>query len=121
MDGTNNESTINILTQFQNLQQSGMLSSIENLKKENTDLIRIVNDISHLISLTKVDSMIDFLCSKFLDYFIPDRLVFIFKPPRKKHLRQYVYRSLEKTDEIFSTYCYEYLKEYFDQNSSSIR
>lgn len=118
MEGTNNESTIDILTQFQNLQQSGMLSSIENLKKENTDLIRIVNDISHLISLTKVDSMIDFLCSKFLDYFIPDRLVFIFKPPRKKHLRQYVYRSLEKTDETFSTDCYEYLKEYFDQNSS---
>ncbi|MBQ0039768.1 MAG: GGDEF domain-containing protein [Treponema sp.] len=118
MEDTRNESTMNILTQFQNLQQSGMLSSVENLKKENTDLIRIVNDISHLISLTKVDAMIDFLCSRFLEYFIPDRLVFLFKPPRKKHLRHYVYRRLEKTDENFSSECFSYLKDYFDQNST---
>ena len=87
MEETKNETTMNILTQFQNLQQSGMLSSVENLKRENTDLIRIVNDISHLISLTEVDSMIDFLCSRFLEYFIPDRLVFLFQPPRKKQMK----------------------------------
>ena len=116
MEESNYESTMKILTQFQNLQQSGMLSSVENLKKENTDLIRIVNDISHLISLTQVDSMIDFLCSRFLEYFIPDKLVFLFQPPRKKHLRQYVYRRLVKTDENISTDCFSYIKEYFDQN-----
>ncbi|MCQ2242251.1 GGDEF domain-containing protein [Treponema sp.] len=116
MEETKHESTMNILTQFQNLQQSGMLSSVENLKKENTDLIRIVNDISHLISLTQVDSMIDFLCSRFLEYFIPDRLVFLFQPPRKKHLRQYVYRRLVKSDECVSTDCFSYLKDYFDEN-----
>lgn len=116
MEESKNESTMNILTQFQNLQQSGMLSSVENLKKENTDLIRIVNDISHLISLTEVDSMIDFLCSRFLEYFIPDRLVFLFQPPRKKHLRQYVYRRLVKTDESISTESFSFLKDYFDQN-----
>lgn len=116
MEESSHESTMNILTQFQNLQQSGMLSSVENLKKENTDLIRIVNDISHLISLTKVDSMIDFLCSRFLEYFIPDRLVFLFQPPRKKHLRQYVYRRLEKTEENVSTECFSFLKEYFDDS-----
>lgn len=116
MEESKNESTMNILTQFQNLQQSGMLSSVENLKKENTDLIRIVNDISHLISLTEVDSMIDFLCSRFLEYFIPDRLVFLFQPPRKKHLRQYVYRRLVKTDESISTESFSFLKDYFDQS-----
>ena len=118
MEETKNETTMNILTQFQNLQQSGMLSSVENLKRENTDLIRIVNDISHLISLTAVDSMIDFLCSRFLEYFIPDRLVFLFQPPRKKQMRQYVYRRLEKTNEDFNSGCFAYFKEYFDKISN---
>ena len=118
MEETKNETTMNILTQFQNLQQSGMLSSVENLKRENTDLIRIVNDISHLISLTEVDSMIDFLCSRFLEYFIPDRLVFLFQPPRKKQMRQYVYRRLEKTNEDFNSGCFAYFKEYFDKISN---
>ena len=95
-----------------------MLSSVENLKRENTDLIRIVNDISHLISLTEVDSMIDFLCSRFLEYFIPDRLVFLFQPPRKKQMRQYVYRRLEKTNEDFNSGCFAYFKEYFDKISN---
>lgn len=109
-------SSKNILTQFKNLQQSGMLSYVEDLKKENTDLIHIVNDISHLISLTQVDSMIDFLCSRFLEYFIPDRLVFLFQPPRKKQLQQYVYRRLIKTNENVPTNCFSYLKDFFDQN-----
>lgn len=118
MGESEHKSTMDILTQFQNLQQSGMLSSVENLKKENTDLIRIVNDISHLISLTEVDQMIDFLSSRFLEYFIPERLVFIIKPPRKKHLRHYVYRRLVRNDEEVDTSYFSTLKEYFDASTS---
>ena len=48
-----------ILSQFSNLQNTGMLSSVESLQKENKELKRIINDVSQLISLTKVDSMLD--------------------------------------------------------------
>lgn len=90
--------TNDILLQLNNLQNTGMLSSVESLQKENKELSRIIEDISQLISLTKVDSMIDFVISKFLDYFIPENLVFIIKPPRKKHVRQYFYKRLSRAD-----------------------
>lgn len=87
-----------ILSQFSNLQNTGMLSSVESLQKENKELKRIINDVSQLISLTKVDSMLDFVITKFLDYFIPENLVFIIKPPRRKHVRQYFYKRLSRVE-----------------------
>ncbi len=104
-----------ILSQYQSLQQSGMFSSVENLKKENKELLRIIDDASELISLTNVDSMIDFIISKFLDYFIPENLVFIIKPPRRKHIRQYYYHKLVLSDDRISTEYFSHFKMYFDE------
>ena len=101
---------------------TGMLSSVESLQRENKELSRIIEDISQLISLTKVDSMIDFVITKFLDYFIPENLVFIIKPPRKKHVRQYFYKRLSRADGEFDESVSATIKltmdKIFDQENS---
>ncbi|MBQ9630588.1 MAG: hypothetical protein IJR49_03275, partial [Treponema sp.] len=72
----------NVLKQFQNLQQFGLLSSFEDLNRENKELQRIISDMTLLATYTDADSMMNFLISRFLDYFIPQSLVFIIKQPR---------------------------------------
>src|SRR5574344_2049706 len=108
------ESSTDILAQFQHLQQSGMLDSLEDLKKENRELKRIISDMSLLVSYTSVESMLNFLISKFLDYFIPQTLVFMVKQPRKDTLQQYYYKRLNKTEDTINDSCYYILKDFFD-------
>lgn len=108
------ESSADILAQFNSLQQSGVLNSIEKYKKENADLERIISDTSQLITYANVDSMLDFMIARFLDYFIPQTLVFIIKPPRKTELRQYFYHQLVRTEEAVSVDYYTALKCFFD-------
>ena len=107
-------SSTDILEQFHHLQQSGMLDSLEDLKRENRELKRIITDMSLLVSYTSVESMLNFLISKFLDYFIPQTLVFMVKSPRKDSLQQYYYNCLNKTHDSINESCFFELKTYFD-------
>lgn len=88
-----------ILDQFRHMQNTGLLDAVEDLKKENRDLKRRLDDIRQLISYTTVDSMLNFIISKFIDYFIPQSLIFMIKPPRKQEIRQYWYRQMARTKE----------------------
>lgn len=99
------------LNQFNQLTSSGMISDLENLKKENKELERIVSDISQLISYTNVDSMLDYIVSKFLDYFIPEKLIFLIHPPRKTNLRQYYFDALIRQEEELSEKIFEKIIE----------
>ena len=65
------------------LSEAALWFRIEDLKNESRELNRAIADISQLVSYTRVDSMVDFLISKLNDYFIPETLVFMVKPPRK--------------------------------------
>ncbi|MCM1322478.1 MAG: GGDEF domain-containing protein [Bacteroides sp.] len=103
-----------VLSQFHHLSQSGMLESFERLKQENRELKRIIADSSHLIAARDVDSMLDFLISKFLDYFIPQNLIFMIKHPRKDRLQQYYYQQLIKTNKSIPEEYFYILKTYFD-------
>lgn len=107
-------SSTDILAQFQHLQQSGMLSSLEELKKENKELKRIISDMQLLVSYTNVESMLSFLITKFLDYFIPQTLVFMIKQPRNNLLQQYYFRRLKKTGDSINERCFEAFKDFFD-------
>ncbi|MCK9170083.1 MAG: GGDEF domain-containing protein [Treponema sp.] len=113
------ESSIDILTQFQHLQQSGMLASLEDLKRENRELKRIISDMQLLVSYTNVESMLTFLITKFLDYFIPQTLVFIVKPPRNDSLKQYYFRRLKKTRDSINESCFNELKNFFDTHTDT--
>jgi diguanylate cyclase (GGDEF)-like protein len=109
-------SSTDILEQFHHLQQSGMLDSLEELKRENKELKRIITDMSLLVSYTSVESMLYFLISKFLDYFIPQTLVFMVKSPRNDSLQQYYYNRLNKTHDSLNENCFFELKTYFDMH-----
>jgi diguanylate cyclase (GGDEF)-like protein len=110
------ESSTDILAQFQHLQQSGMLTSLEELKRENKELNRIVSDMQLLVSYTNVESMLSFLITKFLDYFIPQTLVFMIRPPRNDSLQQYYFRRLTKTKDSLNESCFNALKDFFDNH-----
>lgn len=112
------DSTHDILKQFNQLQQTGLLHSLELLKKEKRELRRIITDISGLIAQTKIDSMLQFIITKFLDYFIPQFMAFIIKSPRKKTITNYCYRQLSKTDEVFPIQDYKTLEHYFENSKT---
>lgn len=98
-----------------NLQNADMLlSRIEDLKKENRDLNKVVSDVSHLVSYTRVDSQIHYLITRLKETFIPETMCFFVQPPRGGELRQYYYTQLQKTDHTLSPECFTILSKYFD-------
>ena len=111
------ESSTNILEQFQHLQQSGMLDSLEELKRDNKELKRIISDMQLLVSYTDVESMLTFLITKFLDYFIPQTLVLMVKQPRTDLLQQYFFRRLKKTRDSINQSCFDQFKFFFDNRT----
>ncbi|MBR6081140.1 MAG: GGDEF domain-containing protein [Treponema sp.] len=96
------------------LSEAALWYRIEDLKNEARELNTAIADISQLVSYTRVDSMIDFLISKLHNYFIPETLVFMVKPPRKNNLRQYYYSNLRKVDKTLDTKYFYILEDYFD-------
>ena len=54
------------LEQFELLQKSGMLNSLEQLQKENRQLQRTIKDMSVLVTYSDAKSMRKFIISKFL-------------------------------------------------------
>ena len=101
------------------LSEAALWFRIEDLKNEARELNRAIADISQLVSYTRVDSMVDFLISKLHDYFVPETLVFMVKPPRKKSLRQYYYSDLQKIDKTLDSKYFYVLEEYFDNLANS--
>lgn len=96
------------------LSEAALWFRIEDLKNEARELNRAIADISQLVSYTRVDSMIEFLISKLKDYFVPETLVFMVKPPRKNDLRQFYYSNLQKVDKTLDPKYFYALAEYFD-------
>ncbi|MBR6296837.1 MAG: GGDEF domain-containing protein [Treponema sp.] len=96
------------------LSEAALWFRIEDLKNESRELNRAIADISQLVSYTQVDSMVDFLISKLNDYFIPETLVFMVKPPRKNGLRQFYYSNLQKVNKTLDPKYFYVLEEYFD-------
>ncbi len=110
-----------VLAQFNHLEKSGALDALGDLRKENRELERLLNDAALLVSYTNVGSMLDFIISRILDHFVPEFLAFIVHPPRGEELRQYCYRNLKETDETVPTEYYEWLKEHFSRMPASVR
>lgn len=109
-----------VLAQFNHLERSGALDTLDDLRKENRSLERIITDATLLVSYTDVESMLGFIISQLLDYFIPRFLVFIVHPPRGKEIRQFSYRNLKKSDDTIKEEYYEILKDYFVKNQNSV-
>lgn len=109
-----------VLAQFNQLEKSGALDALDDLRKENRELERIITDAALLVAFTDVNSMLDFMIDRLLDHFIPQFLGFLVFPPRGKRLRQYCYRNLkESTDRIDPVY-YNLLKERFNNNPGNV-
>ncbi len=101
------------LEKYDYLQQTGILASLENLKRENRELKRTVRDISSLISFTDIDSMLDYLIGQFLDYFMPQSVLFVVKIPRKEELRQFFYQRMTRSNYRMPAGSFETLFKYF--------
>ena len=104
------------LEQFELLQKSGMLGSLEQLQKENKQLQRTIKDMSVLVTYSDAKSMMNFIISKFLDYLVPETLVFMIRQPRSNEITQYYYRKLTKEDSFLSNDLFYLFKDYFDAN-----
>lgn len=109
-----------VLAQFNHLERSGALETLDDLRKENRSLERIITDATLLVSYTDVESMLGFIIAQLLDYFIPRFLVFVVQPPRNREIRQFCYRNLKKSDELLSAHYYDILKDHFEKNPGSI-
>lgn len=105
-----------ILAQFNQLERSGALDALGDLRRENRELERIINDAALLLAYTDVNSMLDFFIAKILDHFIPQFLGFLVLPPRGKKIRQYCYRNLKESPERIEQLYWEILKERFNHN-----
>ncbi len=103
----------NILEQFNKMQQTGALSDLAALRRENRELEKIITDAALLITNSNVDGMLQFMISRILDHFIPQFLAFIIEPPRGKNLREYTYRNLKEVDDKIPARYYDLLKEHF--------
>lgn len=107
-----------IVFQFQNLQESGLLDKYEELKKENTELEYTINDMQHLIVYSNVEAILGYIISCFLDRFVPETLVFVIKPPRQKKPLEYFYRRLVPTSDRSAAKYYEPLAKFFNEEKT---
>lgn len=109
-----------LLEQFKNLQSTGAIDALDNLRRENRELDRIISDASALVALTDVDEMLEFVISRLLDHFIPQFLAFIMEPPRGSRIRQYCYRNLKVSEDEINPREYRTMKAYFMDNPFSV-
>lgn len=112
------ENSTSILDQFNQMQNNGSLAELVKLKKDNRNLEHLIDDISCLVSYTKIDAMLSFVITRLLDYFIPQFLAFIMQPPRRTELRQYCYKRMQPTDDKFSYKTYSLLVNYFEHTEN---
>lgn len=108
-----------IIEQFNTLNNSGVLSELGELKQDNRLLKRLIDDSAELLMLTTADSMIEYVSSKFLDYFIPEFMAFIISPPREQSIIQYCFRNVGRVDEWLESDDFFKLKKYYDMGSLS--
>ncbi|MBU0936712.1 MAG: GGDEF domain-containing protein [Spirochaetes bacterium] len=106
-----------ILEHFNRLQKAGALDDLADLRKENRELEKIINDAAALISHTEIDQIFDSFISRILDRFIPQFLAFIIQPPRGQPLRQYCYRNLQPDTAVIPQLYYDILAGYFNDRS----
>ncbi len=104
------------MAQYELLQQSGVLALLEQLRQESTQLQCIIKDMNTLVSFNDIESMLDYMISRLLDYLVPENLVFMVKRPHTNTLQQYYYKRLQKTDDTLNERFFYCLKEYFDSN-----
>ncbi len=110
------EKTESSIKQFETMQKSGVLNSFENLKKENSQLQRIIKDMTLLVTYTSIEPMVKFIISRIIDYFVPETLIFMINEPRSNNIHQYSYKQLQKSDSFLNNEVFSVLKEYFDSN-----
>ena len=92
------EKTETSIKQFETMQKSGVINSFESLKKENSQLQRIIKDMTLLVTYTSIEPMVKFIISRIIDYFVPETLVFFFFFSRSNTIHLYFFKQLQKTD-----------------------
>jgi len=102
-----------LLERFKNLQSSGAIDALDEMRRENRELDRLVSDASALVALTDVSEMLEFVISRLLDHFVPQFLAFIMEPPRGSRIRQYCYRNLKLSQDEISPRDYRTMKAHF--------
>jgi diguanylate cyclase (GGDEF)-like protein len=102
-----------LLDRFKSLQSSGAIDALDEMRRENRELDRLVSDASALVALTDVDEMLEFVISRLLDHFVPHFLAFIMEPPRGSRIRQYCYRNLKLSKDQINTRDYRTMKAHF--------
>ena len=89
------------------------MDALDELRRENRELDRLVSDASALVALTDVNEMLEFVISRLLDHFIPQFLAFIMEPPRGTRIRQYCYRNLKLSQDEINPRDYRTMKAHF--------
>lgn len=107
-----------IVFQYRELQESGLLEKYETLKLENSELVYTIKDMQQLIVYSNVESILSYIISRFIDRFVPETLVFVIIPPRSKKPLEYFYRRLVPTDDRSAENYYEPLVEYFNKETA---
>lgn len=106
--------TNDFIAQFNSLNNSGMLERTGELQHENRQLRRIIDDSAALLLITSPDSMFEFISTRFLDYFLPQFMVFMIQPPRENLILQYCYRNIGRVPDRINDSNYKILRQYYD-------
>lgn len=109
MDGLSSSSGENTI-----IPNPDILFRVEDLKKENQSLNRVVTDIAYLVSYTNVEAQIKYLISRCKDYFVPKTMCFFVQPPRGMALRQYFYSELSESNKTLPEECFAIFRQYFE-------
>jgi len=102
------------------LGKAGLLDDLDALRSENREFETLINDAAHLVALPSIDDMIGFVTSRFLDRFIPQRLLFLIEDPAGGGLRQYLFRNLKPDPEPIPSDFYGPMRDWFRDNPHPI-
>jgi diguanylate cyclase (GGDEF)-like protein len=118
--GEDQRSASDYIEQLNALGKAGLLDDLDALRAENREFETLINDAASLVALPSIDDMIGFVTSRFLDRFIPQRLLFLIEDPAGGGPRQYLFRNLKPDPTPVPGDFYEPLRDWFRDHPNPI-
>lgn len=111
------DSRKNILSSYDNLTNSGMLESLEDLRRKNAQLERLICDMAVIATANSDDKLLDFVIDKTLSTLVPKNFTLILSYNNTDAPVQYFYKALKKEGSPFSSENFLSIQSYFSKSA----